>query len=363
MPPSLDSELYQEDLRVFIQSWLSRIPRTNYSQRNTHKSQVSEPSEGSGRLSPSTQMLRLALEPDGIITRYFNPDDLRELPEQLATLVIALDIVYYMPGIIPYSHKDALTAEVKTNHSRAIPDFKFAAPNHLENLPHPPPSHSDIKALFSWACHCAHENKPESSWYTEVHFPTLQLAIHGSMRHNEQLMDVANVINHCGQTHLRTRPIAFGVVSKRSDYIAGGGDGGEARLQVGTWSAGMWKLLEVLVRRRFDQFGPTPEEAVRMATIGMDCEANPGNVAVPYAAAVDAVVASNLSRLPFLPAVVVRGHEWYYTFTTREGEKTVLWRELPFGETARLVDIYKVFAGLRVLAEYADWHKPLLIAE
>jgi hypothetical protein len=35
------------------------------------------------------------------------------------------------------------------------------------------------------------------------------------------------------------------------------------------------------------------------------------------------MVASRLAKLPFLPAVVVQGHEWVFAATTREGEKTV----------------------------------------
>jgi hypothetical protein len=69
----------------------------------------------------------------------------------------------------------------------------FAPPDHLESLVRPPPSLEAIKALHSWALHCEKKDAPEASWNDHVHSTVLQLAVHGSMYHNKQLLDVANL--------------------------------------------------------------------------------------------------------------------------------------------------------------------------
>lgn len=85
-------------------------------------------------------------------------------------------------------------------------------------------------------------------------------------------------INHSDFGPLRRDPVAVSVETKRA-----GAGGEEARLQVGTWHAAQWKLLAGLV-----------------ADAGGD-----------------------LAALPFLPAVIVTGHDWAFACTTREGRRTV----------------------------------------
>jgi hypothetical protein len=165
------------------------------------------------------------------------------------------------------------------------------------------------------------------------------------------------------------------IETKRDDAAGamGSGAGADAMLQIGTWEAGRWNLLGGLVRRGVEM-GAVEE---------MTGEGEGGGQMGVRDKTVSDMVASRLAKLPFLPAVVVQGHEWVFAATTREGEKTVcclvllscrpsplyhqpittlliplpqqiLWLKTPFGSTRRTTDIYKVFAGLRVLTGYVE---------
>lgn len=119
-----------------------------------------------------------------------------------------------------------------------------------------------------------------------------------------------NVINHTDFPPLRNRPIALSIETKRR----GGGEQQEADLQIGIWHAAQWKFLSRLV-----------------SDAGGD-----------------------LDTLPFLPAIIVRGHEWSFAATTREGQKTVLWLERNFGSTTSALGVYSIVWGLQRLAAWAE---------
>jgi hypothetical protein len=50
-------------------------------------------------------MIGLAIRSDGIVTRYIDPDNTKDLPPGLAEVVNTLKAINNAVGIIPYSHK------------------------------------------------------------------------------------------------------------------------------------------------------------------------------------------------------------------------------------------------------------------
>jgi hypothetical protein len=82
-------------------------------------------------------------------------------------------------------------------------------------------------------------------------------------------------VNHTTFTPLNKRPISVSIETKRLD-----GSGDKAVLQIGIWQAAQWKLL-------FEHAG-------------------------------DAV-----NKLPFIPGLVVEGHEWKLVATTHKEGRTV----------------------------------------
>ncbi|KAJ5263548.1 hypothetical protein N7478_011153 [Penicillium angulare] len=101
-----------------------------------------------------------------------------------------------------------------------------------------------------------------------------------------------NVINHSNYHPLCQRPIIVSIETKKPH----GTSTATAGLQISTWLATQWKLLEKLVEQSDGSF----------------------------------------DGLPFQPGIIVEGHIWLFIATTREGRKTVLWREQMFGSTSNL---------------------------
>ncbi|CAI4213260.1 unnamed protein product [Parascedosporium putredinis] len=93
-------------------------------------------------------------------------------------------------------------------------------------------------------------------------------------------------------------PIAVSIETKRANAALD-----QAELQIGVWQAAQWNMLEALVTQR-----------VARSVTASGAQGVGG---------VEHKVAEALERLPFLPALIVHGHEWKLAATTREGKKTV----------------------------------------
>ncbi|KAK7729660.1 hypothetical protein SLS53_009231 [Cytospora paraplurivora] len=108
-----------------------------------------------------------------------------------------------------------------------------------------------------------------------------------------------NSISHTDLDELSLRPITASIETKRLD----GARPGESHLQIGTWHAAQWRLLEDLTRQGRRDFSV-------QAGSGGSHELEQGQ--------------ESHGRLPlFLPAVVINGHDWSFAATTRKGRKTV----------------------------------------
>lgn len=282
------------------------------------------------------------------------------LPPALSDLLVELQECNDGFGVI----SNAMEANIKEKAKnisglRNFRDIMFAPFTDRDQLG-PTPSFDDVARLVNRARHCQDLKKSESGWNMAVHYPLLDNALPrecdwGGQRQligfedcttakiireylpacaTGKMVDFclcimseveatawnsierasrdlpSQVINHTDEYGLRNRPIAVSIETKRQgeERLA------DAELQLGTWHAAQWKLLERLVT----QNGGT------------------------------------LDELPFLPAVVVHGHIWSFAATTREGLTTVLWLEQEFGSTSSLHGVYKTVWGLQRLAKWAS---------
>jgi len=116
-------------------------------------------------------------------------------------------------------------------------------------------------------------------------------------------------INHTDFAPLRRRPIALSIESKTTGHQLL-----EAEVQVGVWLAAQWRMLESLSQDR--------------------------TAAMP----------------PFLPAIIIQGHDWHFVSTTRSGECTTLWAKQTFGSSETVLGIYQVVCVLRYLGQWAAQH-------
>jgi len=283
-------------------------------------------SGASRRSSPTKRLLSLGLGDDGVIPRMLSTDA-EGLPLPLRDLLSDFELIARGAGAISSACKAEITAVTRA------PDWMFA-PAEERDLLGPTPPISAVRAILSWSRHCHETFGHEHTWNCAVHFPLLSLALYGGASRITQFLGfdpctTASIIdtylpsragakkidfcisidpssasdagaaeaiktlrealplhsiNHTDLAALQNRPIAISIETKRT-----GQSDEEAALQIGTWQASQWNLLTHLVNlRRRD---------------GNEGEREPS--------------------LPFLPAVIIHGHEWRLAATTREGKKTV----------------------------------------
>ncbi|KAF4977193.1 hypothetical protein FZEAL_6255 [Fusarium zealandicum] len=123
-----------------------------------------------------------------------------------------------------------------------------------------------------------------------------------------------NSINHTSYAPLRPLPISVSIETK-----PGGMSTRKAQLQMGVWHAAQWRHLYKLA-------------------------------------------GANLKELPFIPGIVVYGHEWIFVASAYDNSKTTLWTSGSFGSTLRLLSTFQVVAGIQRLRTWAievfwPWYK------
>jgi hypothetical protein len=319
-------------------------------------------SQASGRSSPSKQLASLELSSSGLETRQLTIND-AQLPSDLLSILEGLqDIKNSGLGIISEVWKDRIRDMAKTDREMArIRDHMFGAPQTRDKYG-PTPCPFDVQTLATEAADCQEAKQNEAGWNMMVHYPLLFQAVYGAQRnrqllgvtpcttakvireylpvawqakmvdfcifidssdHIEEIQDARRIlpsgyINHTDLYGLRNHPIALSIETK----AASGTAAASAELQIGTWQSAQWRFLEDLVAR------------------------NGGCI----------------DDLPFLPAIIVQGHQWSFAATTRDAKKTVLWLPFHFGSTEDVIGIYKTVLGLQQICYWVNetfwpWYK------
>jgi hypothetical protein len=231
------------------------------------------------------------------------------------------------------------------------------------------PSIDRIVEIWEEATYCERNTLPEAAWNSAVHFPLLQAALRNArfknseghqaqqdfkvkptnistinvakryipltprQRHNKRIdfciyLDVAqdspleeaigskvassihNSINHIETPWLSRFPMSIGIETKKT-----GEDWHAALEQMTIWMSAHWKRLGEL--------------------------------------------ASDLDTLPFLPGLIIQGHDWFFVAATQRkilkngGRQTVIWSKLPIGSTEGLEGICQIVAVLQYLAKWS----------
>ncbi|EXK76521.1 hypothetical protein FOQG_18737 [Fusarium oxysporum f. sp. raphani 54005] len=348
------------------------------------ESQSQSQSQASGRSSPSKQMD--ALELSGFRWNRQLSTDNPDIPSELFEFLEEMNNCYAGIGIIPQTlkvnkwkqilrftttdqdGKAEIDQRIETDRSfRSFKPFMYADAATRSAIGHTP-SIDEVELIINEARECQQYSHPEASWNDSVHFPLLHKAVYGSKR-RKQLIGMMNcttaklikeylrkdvfskqvdysffidpeaddtdskspaevvtelrkimpcgVINHTMYRPLRDRPMVVTVETKKRHVSLEA-----AELQTGTWHAAHWDMLT----RRLEQTKGT------------------------------------FNKLPFLPGILVQGHDWSFVVTTREDGKTVVWLEQKFGSTSDMIGVYKAIWGVQRLARWVEdvywpWYK------
>ncbi|EXA29073.1 hypothetical protein FOVG_19391 [Fusarium oxysporum f. sp. pisi HDV247] len=212
-----------------------------------------------------------------------------------------------------------------------------------------------VEDLLERAAVCLDENEGEASWNMDVHNPLLAWAFRQNNRRgrlvdyrycpaaqivsafkpqgassqhidfcvhirpevlsDEQLaidavcIDRPNgTINHVDSGNLSKNPIVISIETKKH------GEGfTKAVNQMATWHSAQWRSL---------------------------CFGRCGGKA--------------LSRIEFLPGIIVQGHTWMFVATVRRNERPILFHQMPLGDTETMMGIFKLLLSLQYLRDWAE---------
>lgn len=311
--------------------------------------------------SPRKRLCYMAIREDGIIcvsfpsgsaaaSRYPLPDPLRIILQTFRRIDSSVAIIPHTAGqrILENAIQQDL---ILPPSSIAPPDDAKGPPTHPARPTYhglgPTPSLDDTVDLARWATELSATGADEGPWNAFVHARIFALALYpaGRLQHglvgithctsaavikeylesargaaiSEKKVDFClhvdpyydeknggdiadsidklaltlplNSINHTDHEALATRPIVVSIETKKPDAEKAA----DAQLQIGVWHIAQWKLLETLVADRLTKSGGSTDGA-----------------------------ASAASTMPdFLPAITIKGHDWYFVATTRSGPKTV----------------------------------------
>ncbi|KAF4922554.1 hypothetical protein CGCVW01_v005219 [Colletotrichum viniferum] len=342
----------------------------------TASDQESGVSNVSGQSSPTKRLAAVSLGDSPLDTKEFAKGVQTPPAGPALDMFDKMEDLNNNEGLLPEAMRPVFQEYAKIGKVPRIGNAAFGNSGQRDALGSTP-SVDRVLDLLQEAMRCQELVHTEHGWNCSVHFPLLKLAIHGADGRKKQLVDLDscthakpllayrsrsgytpthmvdfcinlcprqagpdyahavnaidvlrteltdNSINHTGHNPLLRDPISVSIETKRPD------EGNQKQaLQIGVWQTAQWRHLEKLVQMRLDADGEPPQ------TRQERCD-------------------EVLGQLDYLPALLVRGHDWYFAATRKEGRKTVLWREVPIGTTRSVLGIYRIIYAIQLLAEHS----------
>ncbi|KAL7783427.1 hypothetical protein V8C37DRAFT_413729 [Trichoderma ceciliae] len=343
---------------------------------------TSETGSVAGSSSSKRQMMSLRLGKTGVEYQLL---DNNTVPEMAKTLFSTITEIGRTHDIIPCNLQQTIAQELENrNRGEDIQKWRycFKPEGTPDTLPGRIPSFDAIERVLRAARACEKLNHEEAGWNLEVHahllntifrdpitgesndFDTIScttarphrefkpilstakmidLCICASLDDNKELeaaiIDFCTKaptlsINHTDFQPIQFRPIILSIETKKPDASIQ-----QAQLQIGTWHAAQWAFLqwaigEKLLEKRLSQGlgeGTTDKEQEEFER--------------------EKIAA--LSKLGFIPGIIVHGSQWLLVLSTYDNGKTTLWSGWPFGTTKGEMEIYAIIAGVRELTAWA----------
>ncbi|KAI9755117.1 MAG: hypothetical protein M1815_005209 [Lichina confinis] len=311
--------------------------------------------------SPTKRMGQMSLRPRPTVLKYFY-DHMMALPEGLPEMLSTVVRYGRGYGVIAESRKASISSlSVDDPSFKGIGESAFDHEEMRDSLG-PSPTPDAVAKIVKLASKAEMDGHSEAHWNCRVHNAVLDLAIHNE--HYQDRVDWMNCttaeiqpkslisldhtgkpgeaktidlaiciepdtvaieamramaarhpdmtasVNHSWHTPLLTRPIGINIETKRT------GDGWDtAVVQLGIWVAAQFVKLEQLIH---------------------DFDADP-------------------NQIPFLPIVVVQGHEWYFLAASRgDFGQTNIWSKRFIGSTSDTLGVYQIVVTIQYLARWAD---------
>lgn len=338
-------------------------------------SSASEESSISGVSPPQRQMMSLRLCEASVEYQVLNEST---VPDAAKELFFLMDDIGRGRDILPHALKSTIEEKLKDQPmSLRRWDSSFMPQGHDDDLPGRIPSFEEVKIILARAVECEKFQGEELMWNGEVLLRLLRgifedrlggqcddfnailctrarpdrefepmsstgrmidVCIYASLDQNQELRAAmaefcmtapTATVNHTDFEPLQLRPLVLGIGTRKP-----GVEWDRAQVQIGIWHASQWAFLRWAVGRKL-----LKQRVAKGADEGEE----------EFQAEERAV----LSKLGFIPGIIVQGNRWHLVISTYNEGKTTLWAEWVFGTTKSLMDIYSVIAGVRRLTAWA----------
>lgn len=344
-----------------------RTPKAKKSTHDSDNDSASQQSSNTGKsgASPRKQLAHLRLTTYPIRQLKFSSPG---MPQSLETFEDAITKFELGKNIIALSIKNDIDALSESNdHNRKllrniIPEF-FDANDARDKLGRTP-SPAKVLGVVKAAAKCDINGHPEANWNMMVHYTLLSLALDDeedndgdgistveicpvttakilsdfkipgvplrqidfcvAIRPNQQdsaivkeccKLTIDNSINHTSFQPLLDKPIGLSLETKTP-----GAQWDQAVLQVSVWQAAQWRFLVYLAR-----------------TCGYNADNYEDIVAL---------------LPPFLPGIIIQGHDWNFVATTYDGKETTIWTTFRIGSTENALGVYRIICVLQYIRQW-----------
>ncbi|KPM46436.1 hypothetical protein AK830_g11 [Neonectria ditissima] len=328
--------------------------------------------------SPKKQMMSLRLNDKSLEFRQLD----HTAPDAAVDLLSVLEEVGRGHDILPDEWRDRiLQGRQMTEKEARSWRYSFKSSDTPDQLPGRIPQYSEVELVGEMAKECLNFGHDESGWNGEVHHRLLEAVFRDPGKRNGGILNFAlcttarphrqylpqftsakmvdlciyadlsddenwkeglkalswqthtQSVNHTDFTPLQLRPIMLSIETKKP-----GIELDKAQLQMGVWHAAQWSFLRSAVSLALQSEPPSTESTPDSSSSDQ----------TEHATQVNAI----LSRLGFIPGIIIQGHRWVFVLSTLEGQKTILWRERQFGSTQSILETYQIVAGLRELGAW-----------
>ncbi|KAH6603626.1 hypothetical protein Trco_008401 [Trichoderma cornu-damae] len=280
--------------------------------------------------------------------------------------------------IIPDTLKEYFTEKLENNSTLLI-QWQYSYKPGSDNLPGRIPKFEEVQKILAKATECEEHKHSGASWIAEVILPLLHhifedflgrqcaklyqsfkppssgskmidICVYASLDQDDEIAAMHKFsstspsysINHTDFEPTQFRPFILSIETKKSE------PSDMAKLQIGVWLASQWKFLHWAVKKLRKQ---RSAKDLTPTTTSEEEEEE---------------ISTALSKLPFIPGIIIQGNSWKLVISTYTDGKTKIWSGPVFGSTESLLDIYAIVAGIRELAAwgrdtYLPWFREYIL--
>ncbi|KAI1179467.1 hypothetical protein F4777DRAFT_532663 [Nemania sp. FL0916] len=306
------------------------------------------------------------------------------MPEELITILNTFDSFQSRAGIVPSYLRSSVEKRAKwdDNFYNFRPTTFQNETTDITTALDPGISLDRVLEIFFAANECFDEEHAETTWNTLVHWPIFQLALGAIVDAPKAPPEENGTPEREHQIRVRAMPCTAARLKRRQDdkkMI-------DFCMFIEPQDEELKMLIELEKRLRLDcginhtDYDPLIHRLIVLSALSME------NVGVFKEEQVQLCVwqraqwalleslteftnsgGKDAARpmIPFLPALIIQGHDWSFAATTRSGKQTILWLKQDIGKTDSVLGIFQIVHGLRYIARwiretYWPWYRQII---